>query len=389
MITVPFLLQRMPTVRSVGGVGEGRVEAANVHFRPFGDVREPYVTYPELGRTRYGVADRTLRRTPYARTWQLAKRLRAGAETPFEYILRVDAYLQEGFGYSERPQAPAPGRMPLDAFLIDTKEGYCQHFSGAMALLLRMGGIPARVATGFSPGGFSERRDAWIVRDTDAHAWVEAWYDELGWVTYDPTPDATPARSQIAALEPPPAPASSSAAADEGLTGEGGASGGRPGGVRPDLLLDPQRNNPAEAPAEAGAGIPWWTWPLAGLALARRGLRAAARAGAAAPARPPVAARPRGRRARGRAPPRRPAAAAGHDAAPARGAAGRLVRRHRVPARLERLALRPGARAPDTRPAPGAPARPGPGAGAGGAAAGILGAAAAAALSPANVNCGH
>ena len=61
-----------------------------------------------------------------------------------------------------------------------------------MALLLRMGGVPARVATGFSPGGFSKRRDAWIVRDTDAHAWVEAWFDDLGWVTYDPTPDATP-----------------------------------------------------------------------------------------------------------------------------------------------------------------------------------------------------
>jgi protein-glutamine gamma-glutamyltransferase len=263
VITVPFLLQRMPTVRSVGGVGEGRVEAANVHFRPFGDVREPYVTYPELGRTRYGVADRTLRRTPYARTWQLAKRLRAGAETPFEYILRVDSYLQEGFGYSERPEAPAPGRMPLDAFLIDTKEGYCQHFSGAMALLLRMGGIPARVATGFSPGGFSERRDAWIVRDTDAHAWVEAWYDEFGWVTYDPTPDATPARSQIAALEPPPAAASSSAAFEEGLTGEGGALGARPGGVRPDLLLDPQRNNPAEP----GGEVSWWVWVLAGVAV--------------------------------------------------------------------------------------------------------------------------
>ena len=61
--------------------------------------------------------------------------------------------------------------------------------------------MPARVATGFSPGGFSKRRNAWIVRDTDAHAWVEAWFDELGWITYDPTPDSTPARSQIAALE--------------------------------------------------------------------------------------------------------------------------------------------------------------------------------------------
>ena len=48
-----------------------------------------------------------------------------------------------------------------------------------MALMLRMGGVPARVATGFSPGGYSDRKKAWIVRDTDAHAWVEIWFDEL------------------------------------------------------------------------------------------------------------------------------------------------------------------------------------------------------------------
>ena len=73
-----------------------------------------------------------------------------------------------------------------------------------MALLLRMAGLPARVATGFTPGGYSERHNAWIVRDTDAHAWVEVWFDEFGWVTLDPTPDATPARSQVAALAAPP-----------------------------------------------------------------------------------------------------------------------------------------------------------------------------------------
>ncbi len=64
--------------------------------------------------------------------------------------------------------------------------------------MLRMGGIPARVATGFSPGGYSESKQAWIVRDTDAHAWVEVWFDQYGWVTLDPTPSATPARSRVA-----------------------------------------------------------------------------------------------------------------------------------------------------------------------------------------------
>jgi hypothetical protein len=63
-----------------------------------------------------------------------------------------------------------------------------------MAMLLRMGGVPARVATGFSPGGYSKRKQAWIVRDTDAHSWVEAYIAPYGWVTFDPTPPVGPAR---------------------------------------------------------------------------------------------------------------------------------------------------------------------------------------------------
>ena len=102
-----------------------------------------------------------------------------------------------------------------------------------MALLLRMGGIPARVVTGFSPGGYSKRKQAWIVRDTDAHSWVEAWFDDYGWVTFDPTPAGTPARSQIAAIERPPE--ESTDRGDAAADGEGG-SAPRTGGVRPDLL---------------------------------------------------------------------------------------------------------------------------------------------------------
>ena len=247
-------------------------------------------------------------RSPYARTWELAQRLRSGAETPFEYILNVNGYLQQGFGYSERPAAPAAGRAPLDAFLIDTKEGYCQHFAGAMALLLRMGGVPARVATGFSPGGFSDRRDAWIVRDTDAHAWVEAWFDEIGWVTFDPTPSSTPARSQIAALEAPPAPIAASDEEGAGAAGGPGGAGQAPNGLRPNLLFDPQRNNPADG-VDRGRRRD----RLVDLGAARRsrwrrssgGSSPGGAAGAGAAAL--TAARPRGRRARGRAPARRPA----------------------------------------------------------------------------------
>ena len=264
-ITVPFLPGRRPTERSVGGVTDGRIDEAVVHFRPFGDDDVGYVTYPKVHRTRYDAIEGTFRRSPYERTWELAKEFRATAETPFEYILLVNSYLRGGeFGYSERPQQPPAGRAPLDAFLIDTKEGYCQHFSGAMALLLRMGGIPARVATGFSPGGFSKRRDAWIVRDTDAHAWVEAWFDELGWVTYDPTPDATPARSQIAALEAAPAPIPASPTESDPAAG-GGAGAQQSGVAAAEPALRPAAQQPRHAPGEQGTGA-----GLVGLGADRR-----------------------------------------------------------------------------------------------------------------------
>ena len=211
-------------------------ESAVVLFPPFDAMsagQKPIAGYLEARQR--GRGPQALRASHYAETWALAQRLRADAQTPYDYVLAIDRYLQNGFTYSEIPTPTPPDRAVLDAFLTETKSGYCQHFSGAMALLLRMGGVPARVVTGFAPGGHSDRKDAWIVRDTDAHSWVEAWFDEFGWVTLDPTPPATPARSQIAALTAPPE--SSSGANGDAPTG----SNPRTGGVRPDLLGDAGR----------------------------------------------------------------------------------------------------------------------------------------------------
>jgi hypothetical protein len=65
-----------------------------------------------------------------------------------------------------------------------------------MALLLRMGGVPARVATGFTSGALDRSTGEYVVRDLDAHSWVEVWYSGIGWVTFDPTPAVAPPRSQ-------------------------------------------------------------------------------------------------------------------------------------------------------------------------------------------------
>jgi transglutaminase-like putative cysteine protease len=90
-----------------------------------------------------------------------------------------------GFTYSEQPAA-TPGLPPLVGFVVETRSGYCQHYAGAMALMLRLLGIPARVAAGFVPGHYHD--GTWTVTDHDAHTWVEVWFKNYGWLAFDPTP---------------------------------------------------------------------------------------------------------------------------------------------------------------------------------------------------------
>lgn len=169
-----------------------------VRFAPFGSDQPALATVD--GQVVAGeLVDAAIGRSAYARTYALAQRLRAGADTPYEYVRAVERHLSRGFTYDESPPARA---VPLDAFLFVDRTGYCQQFSGAMALLLRMGGVPARVATGFSPGAYDRERREYVVRDTDAHSWVEVYSPGSGWVAFDPTPGESPARSRDLAAPP-------------------------------------------------------------------------------------------------------------------------------------------------------------------------------------------
>lgn len=185
--------RRPPGVPSLGPV--------RLRFAQFGLDGGPTAVDPLTGRRRDGEA--LLLRSAYAGVYDLARRLREESSTPIDFVRAVEAHLEQGFSYTERPPAPRPGRPPLVSFLLDTHAGYCQHFSGAMALLLRMGGVPARVASGFSPGTYDAGRREWVVRDVDAHSWVEAYFPRIGWVTFDPTPGVAPPRSQLAPVPIP------------------------------------------------------------------------------------------------------------------------------------------------------------------------------------------
>ena len=330
-----------------------RAEIRFSPFEPFGRAAKPFASYQTLARSHDGAE--ALRNSGYAETWSLAERLMRESRTPYDYVAAVNRYLQDGFTYDETPDPVSPGRPTLDGFLFETKSGYCQHFSAAMAILLRMGGIPARVATGFSPGGYSERKHAWIVRDTDAHSWVEVWFDEFGWVTIDPTPAATPARSQIGALDRTP----ESDESDDGASGDAGGSAPRTGGVRPDLL-GPQDGQPGGGAAASASesGTPWWWFGVAGILVIALGgwivLRwQRARLSPAAALDRAIAELEAALRRTGR--PGR----SGPDAAATRAAARALARGRRLPARAACGPLRADGRRAHVARTPGVAARAG------------------------------
>jgi transglutaminase-like putative cysteine protease len=225
--------------------------ATKISFPTFGDKDGKLVANPPIGaRQRIGAqASRAIAESALARIWNLSQTLKQGARTPDAYVQRVLTYLRDpSFSYNEAPPRTAD---TLDGFLFDAKQGYCQQFSGAMALLLRMGGIPARVSTGFSSGAQDSRTGEDVVRDFDAHSWVEAYYPGWGWLPFDPTPGASPARSQTDDVG--------------GLEGSGAGSKGPSIGDQPGLRKG--------AAAVATDSAPWWRIPLLGLAaLALAGL---------------------------------------------------------------------------------------------------------------------
>lgn len=118
---------------------------------------------------------------------QLAEKIVEKSHNEYDRAANIELYLKTHYGYT----LDLTGRKtddPLAYFLFERREGHCEYFAAAMTVMLRDLGIPARYVGGFLPGEYNDLGGDYIIRASDAHAWVEAYFPGYGWITFDPTP---------------------------------------------------------------------------------------------------------------------------------------------------------------------------------------------------------
>ncbi|HEV2218328.1 MAG TPA: transglutaminase domain-containing protein [Candidatus Dormibacteraeota bacterium] len=121
----------------------------------------------------------------------LAVSITANYNNPYDKAAAIEAYLRDPtkFKYTLQPTQPKDGTDREVFFLNTSHDGYCQYFAMAMGDMLRSLGIPTRLVSGFGPGAYVDTLHTQVVRDEDAHVWVESYFPGYGWVPFEPTRD--------------------------------------------------------------------------------------------------------------------------------------------------------------------------------------------------------
>ncbi len=118
---------------------------------------------------------------------KLAEEITAAAPSNYDKAIALEQYLSTRFGYTLELPRSLP-QDPLANFLFERKKGHCEYFASSMAVMLRSLHIPSRIVTGFRGGEFNDLTGQYVVRASDAHSWVEAYFPGSGWISFDPTP---------------------------------------------------------------------------------------------------------------------------------------------------------------------------------------------------------
>lgn len=123
---------------------------------------------------------------------RLAQNIVKGKNNPYDRVSAITEYLRENYKYLSNLPLTPPGEDPIDIFLFEDRQGFCNHFATAEVLLLRSIGIPARMNVGFAEGEYREETKLYVVRIKDIHAWPEVYFEGYGWVIFEPTTNQAP-----------------------------------------------------------------------------------------------------------------------------------------------------------------------------------------------------
>ena len=142
-----------------------------------------------------------------ARIAELARSITTGLDNPYDKTDAITRYLRNNITYKETLPPPPTNVDPIEWFLFTYKQGYCNYYATAEVLMLRSIGIPARIAVGYAEGSYDQQTDLYTVRQKDSHAWPEVFFNDVGWVEFEPTV-SQPARllASGGAYDPTPTP---------------------------------------------------------------------------------------------------------------------------------------------------------------------------------------
>ena len=120
-----------------------------------------------------------------ARLHRLAMSVTQGCETPMEKAMALQEHLRRHYTYTLAAPVIPDAAEPVDYFLFESRQGYCQHFAQAFTVLARLAGLPSRLATGYSPGTHNLLTNSFDVYEYHAHAWTQIFIEPYGWLTFD------------------------------------------------------------------------------------------------------------------------------------------------------------------------------------------------------------
>jgi transglutaminase-like putative cysteine protease len=199
IFAAPRVVALQAQLRAINVDSEGAIQAGfhpdrRLVYKVFSDTAPPNVVALRADRMQYKADSTRYRELPAKLDPRIPALTRdiiqkSDARTWYDASRAVESYLRDNYGYTLEMKASGPD--PLADFLFNVKQGHCEYFATALAIMLRTQGIATRIVNGFLPGEYNQAAGALTVRQSDAHSWVEVYFpDTNSWVTFDATPPA-------------------------------------------------------------------------------------------------------------------------------------------------------------------------------------------------------